>query len=530
MLLVLVDMERNGIEIDVQELDKLEKTYSDELVNLEKELNIIAWEAMGDTPININSPEQLSILLYSRKVQDKKKWAEIFNIGSEIRNSVRKAKHQTRYSKTKFNQIVKDNTDKVYKTKVETCKTCNGTGKVSRLKKDGTYGVPRFNCTDCKGQGQIFRPTKQYAGFKITPLPTDDATVNGFSTSKGTLRELIKRTNNDEARNFLQRMVRYSAFTSYRETFIGGIRRALRNTSGRSGRIHPQYLQTVTATGRLSSRDPNFHNQPRGTYCPACNGRGCDECIGTGYIFPIRRVVISRYPGGKIGKADYSQLEFRTAAELSRCSVALKSIQDNVDVHSDTARQITKAGQTTNRQEAKTHTFKPLYGGTGGTSAERSYYKWFLEYYSGIKKWQKELENEAVKGNPIIIPSGRSYQFKNVIRYANGNVSFGTQIKNYPVQGFATADIVPVSAIEVHRRFKEARFKSCLINEVHDDIEWDIYPGEEEETCRTVYNVMKNVDKLILDRYGYEMVVPIDVEISTGYNWLEMEEFKIEDK
>ncbi len=107
-------------------------------------------------------------------------------------------------------------------------------------------------------------------------------------------------------------------------------------------------MQAVTATGRLSSRDPNFQKQPRG---------------GT---FPIRKVIQSRFEGGQIIEVDFAQLEFRTAVFLAQDEQGMADIKNKIDVHKFTADVI-----GVSRQDAKAHTFKPLYGGTTGTDDEK---------------------------------------------------------------------------------------------------------------------------------------------------------------
>ena len=196
------------------------------------------------------------------------------------------------------------------------------------------------------------------AGFQLKVTKVEHLAMHGFSCDKTRLEELMK-TANDEAKTFLSNMVRFKAISHYLNSFIKGIKENVR----RDGILHTEFMQCVTATGRLSSRAPNFHNQPRG---------------GT---FPIRKVVISRWEKGSITEADYSQLEFRVAAALSKDKVAIKDIIDGVDVHTRTANTLTAHGQVTSRQDAKTHTFKPLYGGTSGTKAEQAYYKSFLKTY-----------------------------------------------------------------------------------------------------------------------------------------------------
>ena len=131
---------------------------------------------------------------------------------------------------------------------------------------------------------------------------------------------------------FLEKYMRYNALSTYLNTFIENIK----INTNKKGYIHPQFMQCITATGRLSSRNPNFQNMPRS---------------GT---FPVRAAIVSRFENGKILEGDYSQLEFRVAAFLSQDKQALEDVKNKIDVHSYTADII-----GVSRQDAKAHTFKP---------------------------------------------------------------------------------------------------------------------------------------------------------------------------
>ncbi len=146
-------------------------------------------------------------------------------------------------------------------------------------------------------------------------------------------------------REFLKDIVRYNSIDTYLNTFVSGIEQHTNSNDY----LRPKFMQCVTATGRLSSRDPNFQNQPRGN------------------TFPIRKAVISRFKNGKIMEMDFSQLEFRTAVFLAQDEQGMEDIKNGVDVHQYTADVI-----GCSRQEAKAHTFKPLYGGVTGTENEKN--------------------------------------------------------------------------------------------------------------------------------------------------------------
>lgn len=492
MCVTLTQMERNGIKIDLQALDELEVEYKAEYELLTKELNMLAQEAMGDTPINLNSPAQLSTLVYSRKIKDKKLWAEKF----ELDRTRPKA-----YSPKNFARMVNGLTEVTHKTKASQCKDCKGYGKFSKLrKKDNTYGPRKWNCKGCGGSGVCYATLKPVAGFAMTPKSVYDVSTLGFITNKEKLEELANVAT-EPAKTFLTKLVRFNAVSVYLSSFIGGIRKNVRG----DGVLHTQFMQCVAATARLSSRDPNFHNQPRGE------------------TFPIRRVVVSRFKGGIITDADYGQLEFRVAAELSGCKVAEKDILDGVDVHARTADTLTRAGQRTSRQDAKEHTFKPLYGGSSGTPAEQKYYAGFLQRYIGVRDWHDKLLSEVLANGYLRLPSGREYRFPWTRRYPSGGVSNATKIKNYPVQGFATADIVPVATIALQSEYQRRRVRSRLINEVHDSLVTDTHPDEKELILEINKEVLLSVPQLIWDRYGYQMTIPLVIEIKQGVNWLAME-------
>jgi DNA polymerase-1 len=240
-----------------------------------------------------------------------------------------------------------------------------------------------------------------------------------------------------------------------------------------------------------------------------------------GGTFPVKKVFVSRWKGGKILEADFAQLEFRTAAYLSQDKIAMKEIEDGFDVHSYTARVISDAGQKTTRQEAKAHTFAPLYGATGfgRTNAEAQYYKMFTEKYKEIALWHSRLAKEAISTGMITTPSGRQFAFPNVERNAFGKVSNFTQIKNYPVQSFATADIVPLVLIDIENKLKE--LNSCVVNTVHDSIVIDVHPEEINKVVFLIKTVNQQITQLVNGQFNINFNVPLLLEAKIGDNWLD---------
>jgi len=495
-LVVLSDMERNGINVDLKELDRVEKEFRAEFAYLKQKIDKIVYRQMGDTKINLSSPEQLAWLIYSMKPKDKKQWAKIFNVG--IDKNTGKSKRRPNYSRQQFRNLVADNTEVIHRTVAQQCVTCKGKGVIKRIKKDGSPFKNYTKCPDCDGDGYIYTPMAKIAGFRQRPRSVYDIAESGFRTDRITLSKIASEAEG-EFKEFIDAIVRHNAVDTYLNTFVEG----LKNFTNEKGFLHPKFMQAITATGRLSSRDPNFQNQPRGR------------------TFPIRKVVTSRFDSGKIIEIDFAQLEFRTAVYLAQDKQGMEDIKNKIDVHQYTADII-----GVSRQDAKAHTFKPLYGGVTGTEDEKRYYTKFLEKYKDIKTWHEKLQSEAIRYKRIKLPTGREYAFPYAERTPWGGSTYGTQIKNYPVQGFATADIVPLACINIYKLMKEKEVKSLLVNTVHDSIVADVYPGEEDVMSKIFKQGTADVIPSLKKYYKINFNVPLDTETKIGINWLQMEDIK----
>ena len=485
--LALAKIYRRGFKVDVDVLNDVKNEFEKEKQEIEDRLNKQVKEIMGDTPINLNSPEQLSWIIYSRKPKDKTTWMNNF----------------TPYmSKEELLRNVKANSNIMYKTVAERCPVCHGTGRIKKLKKDGTPYANLPKCVNCHALGYVFTPTTKIAGFRFNPPNVKWVSANGFSVNKkmlDVLQHMTKRTNSMKAYNFLSDIQRLSALDTYLSSFVEGIRAYTKS----DGMLHVRLLQHRTATGRFSGADPNMQNMPRG---------------GT---FPVKKVFVSRWEGGQILEADFAQLEFRTAAFLSQDKIAMKEIEDGFDVHSYTASVISDAGEETSRQEAKAHTFAPLYGATGfgRSAAQATYYKHFTDKYKEINLWHSRLAKEAIGSKKITIPSGREFSFPDVVRRGNGSVTSFTQIKNYPVQSFATADIVPLIMLEIDARLDN--MQSCIVNTVHDSIVIDVHPNESSQVHEVIESVNREMKHIIDRQYQIDFNVPLLLESKIGNNWLD---------
>lgn len=483
----LTRMYMRGVAVDKSALEAVRVEFETERAAILDRLSKKTRDLMGATPINLNSPEQVSQVVFSRRVNNKAEWAKLFDFVS---------------TDAEFKDAINANSTVIKKTRASTCLDCNGEGKVYKLKKDGTRYARPNKCTVCDSRGYLLVDTNEVAGLKFTAPSKKWVSANGFSTGKDNLDLLMataKTKGMDDAVAFLSDLKRLSAISSYLSSFVDGISTYTKP----DGKLHVSLTQHITATGRFSGRNPNMQNMPRG---------------GT---FPVKRVFVSRWQGGKIMEADFAQLEFRTAAFLAQDKVAMEEIATGFDVHSYTAQVITDAGQKTSRQEAKAHTFAPLFGATGygRSKAEAAYYEHFTEKYQGIAAWHKKLASEAMRFLKITNVSGRQYAFPDVTRRANGSVTHFTMIKNYPVQGFATGDVVPVVLIEMERNLQG--MQSCIVNTVHDSMVIDVHPNEKQQVIKLVEEMNNGLNKLVEKYYGVTMNVPLLLEAKLGENWLD---------
>jgi DNA polymerase-1 len=477
---------------------------------------------MGDTPINLNSGADVSKLIYSREVVNRDYHIQTFRIGT---NAEGKPLPPPRMNKAEFNTAVRSNTRVVQKTSVVCCPECDGRGLVqkykqkTRTKNKVTYKVPGdpyknlSKCPSCVGVGAFYNPTGKVAGLKISPLGPQYASVNGFKTDKGTIKLLISHArskNNDLAVEFLTKISRLSAVSTYLTSFVKGIETWTRP----NGLIHTNFNQCITATGRLSSSNINLQNMPK---------RG----------FPVRKAMVSRFDY-KILEFDYSGLEFRVAGEVSRDPQIIEDILNGKDIHKQTASIINRVSidsiSKDKRQAAKAYSFAPLYGGMGAGEPEhiRNYFSEFFVIYKGLKSYQQRLMDGVVKNGIVQTPSGRQYYWPNARRLKNGRVTNATQVVNYPIQGFATGDIVPLACIRAFRLFKKHNLKSKLILTVHDSIVVDCHPDELTQVKKVLVEAMANVGEELEQRFDYKPVLPLDVEMTVGPNWLEQEEIPLD--
>ena len=499
---VLREMEAKGARIDKKELLKVEESYRKRRQELKSSIYKKVAQLMGDTPVNIDSSQQKSQVLYGFKVTDKKSWKEYFNLGTETFGArAGKAKYKVRRSADEIEGAISQWTEPLKKTIAKKCKSCKGMGTIQLYKKDGNPRKNRNICHDCGRTGVIYQNSQLSAGLGITLVDYEHTAAGGGSTGKEIIDDMVDRRKelnlNDEQVEFLHDLQEYTSIKTYLTNFIEAIQRLSHGDI-----LNVSFNQCTTATGRLSS---TFHNMPRGN------------------TFPIKKCIVSKFKNGKILNADYSGLEFRIAAILSEDAQAIQDIKDNVDVHTNTASvvfgidfdKVTKE----ERQDAKPDTFKPLYGGKTGTKEQQAYYKWFLARYSQVEEVQAKWVEQALKYGQVYSPSGRIYSFPYAKKTKYGVTQF-TKICNYNVQGFAF-DCVMVSIIELNKEMKRQGLKAHAILTIHDSVVVDSPPEEELQVIECFQKIFGSIEEIIMRYYKVEALVPLEYELKSGANWME---------
>jgi DNA polymerase I-like protein with 3'-5' exonuclease and polymerase domains len=370
-----------------------------------------------------------------------------------------------------------------------------------------------------------FKPPTKGRGKNAKPYyPTGSDDVLKLKATNKKQREFGK---------LKKRYAMYHADISKALMFFHGI---ITDPNNDSKVFYANFNQCRTVTHRLSSTGI----KRTFTHITKDNGKPQTKSVQfQNFKREFKIVFCARYPGWQVAEADGSQLEFRVAAFLGQCMIATQAIVNNLDVHSDTAsmlndiplplylKKLAAHDEVAKemRQSSKEHTFKPLYGGMSGTEAQVKYYKWFIEHYKGIAKAQQDWIDEALTTGHVTVVHGFKFHFPHCRMNASGYVSSSTNIKNYPVQHFATAEIIPIAI--VYQWHLMRHMKSFLVNTVHDSVVSELHPDEHEE-FRLVslhsftylcYHYLKEV-------YDVEFNVPLGIGVKIGDNWGHGKELK----
>ncbi|MBE7084800.1 MAG: DNA polymerase I, partial [Clostridiales bacterium] len=317
---------------------------------------------------------------------------------------------------------------------------------------------------------------------------------------KTTAEELEKYASDWE---IVRLILRYRKIQKLNSTYVEGFKPLITG-----GRVHTTYNQANTATGRLSSMNPNLQNIPIRTE----EGREL-------------RKLFKASDGNVLIDADYSQIELRLLAHFSRCKELVSAYCENRDIHAITASQVFNVPleevSSKQRHEAKAVNFGIIYGISAfglsndlhiSTKRAQEYINKYFETYSDVKEYMQKNVDSAKENGYVKTLFGRR-RVINEIRASNYMVrSFGERAAmNMPLQG-SSADIIKLAMINVHKQLKEQGFKAKLVLQVHDELVIDSPKEEAEAVAKLLKREMEN---------AVSLAVPLTVELGVGESWFE---------
>ncbi|MBP1737434.1 MAG: polymerase [Oscillospiraceae bacterium] len=352
------------------------------------------------------------------------------------------------------------------------------------------YGLAEgeFNINSTKQLGEVL--------FDRLGLPPVKKTKTGYSTNAEVLEKLRGR------HEIIDRILEYRQLTKLNSTYVEGLTKVI----APDGRIHTSFQNTVTATGRLSSTEPNLQNIP----------------IRTKLGAELRHMFIAP-EGSVLVDADYSQIELRLLAHISGDPVMIHAFETGTDIHTVTAGQVLgippEEVTPAQRSRAKAVNFGIVYGISPWSLSEdihisveeaRHYIERYFERYAGVRRYMDSVVETAKKEGWVTTLYGRR-RWVPELSSANRNTrSFGERVAlNTPIQGTA-ADVIKLAMLRVHRRLKADGLAARLVLQVHDELIVECPEHEAERVKALVKEEMEGAASL---------VIPLTAEAKAGASW-----------
>lgn len=477
---ILSEMESNGIWFDQIKAKDIINKYNKYLSIIDRAVNKFTLSVCGGHELNLSSNDDLSVLLYGGTL-----------IRRELRPVIR-----TKNVKVQIPYIFtyKDGSKKI-KLK---WKNHPDTKIIRTVYKDVPYKVA----------GLGLKPLSKSA----TAKSNDDRPY--YKTDKDTLSQL--ELNSVIQKRVVNLLIKRSAIAKVISTFYNEDKdTGLLSKISPLGKLHTNYNQTVTATGRLSSSDPNSQNLPRGN------------------TSPIKKCFVPGLDG--IMNADVSQMELRVPAQLAGDVEMIREFVNDEDLHANGCTKVMELPlNKENRFHAKRLNFRMIYGGT-----EYGYFKdptmpsfslgkwgniikkWFAKY-NGIKAWQDANIQHVIDGDGTLqMFTGRIFKFKR----GKWDKYDERKIKNYPVQGPAGGDFLPLAAVIIRKKMRSKNMKSKMLLTVHDSIVFDYKESEKYDLAKLCIDTFEKLPKYIKQYWGYDWVVPIKGEVEIGSNYGELRRY-----
>ena len=370
------------------------------------------------------------------------------------------------------------------------------TTKDLNILKEKIYKIAgvEFNISSPKQLGEVL-----FERLKISSKPKKTKTGQ-YSTSEDILAELV-----DES-IIIKLILEYRSISKLLNTYIDSLPKQV---SAKSGRIHTQYVQTVASTGRLSSINPNLQN------IPIRSERGRE----------IRKAFIPKNKDYFILAADYSQIELRIIASISKEENMINAFKNNEDIHAATASSVFNVPISNvsreQRSNAKIVNFGIIYGVSAfglsnQTDLNRNESKLLIDtYYKKYPRLKEYISDQisfARNNGYVQTLLGRRRYLKDInSRNAVVRGAAERNAINAPIQGSA-ADIIKIAMINIQNKLKSEDYQSKMLLQVHDELVFDVFKPELNKVIDMVKSEMMN---------AYQIEVPLKVDINYGLNWLE---------
>lgn len=352
----------------------------------------------------------------------------------------------------------------------------------------------QFNIGSPKQLGEVL-----YDKLKVTDKPPLTATKQ-YSTAEDVLQKLYDR------HPVIPLILDYRSLSKLVSTYLDSFPKLINHTDGR---LHTVYNQTVTATGRLSSSNPNLQNIPIRTE------RGRE----------IRKAFVPRNYDYSILAADYSQIELRIIASLAHDQHMIEAFANHYDIHASTAAKIYHVDISDvtkeQRRNAKSVNFGIVYGISAFGLSEQlriprkeaaSLIEEYFQQYPSIKQYiDTNVDFARQHGYAQTLLGRRRYLYDINSRNAGLRQFAERNAVNMPIQG-TSADMIKIAMIRIHNRFRELGLKSKMILQVHDELVFDVFNPELDTVTELVRYEMTN---------ALPLSIPVEVGIDIGQNWLE---------
>jgi len=364
--------------------------------------------------------------------------------------------------------------------------------------------------------------------IRYTPDPEKVSAKTGqVSVDDSVLNDMLKHTFDAEAIKIIEKLLEYRELSKQLSTYVQGLSKHVIGDF-----IHGKLNHTATVTGRLSSTNPNLQNISNN---------------------PIKQIFTSRFKDGVIVEVDFNQLEVVALAHVTRDKQLIKDISGGTDIHS--ALYEAMFGRPPTKEERKpfkARTFQLIYGAgakaiskQAGCSLDeaKKFVDVFYTRYPQVGEWHTkfaedversstyELDEhgfrEKVKTFVLNTETGRKFLFKeyfNESSWSSRTYNFSpTELKNYPIQGLATGDIVPMM-LGIIFRCLESRDNVKMVNTIHDSLMFDVQASAADGFIKEITGILKDTHKYFEERFKVPLALKLNAGASIGKNWFDMKE------